>query len=329
MAFIIPDNDVAAFLDQSRWFQTDIGVLVAGQGGVGVKTGCAVTAQGSPDMTVAVASGTIYVDAAGTEASVTSGNLTITTAHSTNPRLDLISASAAGTKTVTDGTAAADPKPPALPSGHVALAFVYVPAADTDIDSNQIIDKRVILRDPGGGGSGATRLGKTTVGASFQASAGDSSVFMKKLTMPSDGILFPPTSYWKAVSTQADVGFGSSFWLDDGGSGSASRPLRAIAGIGLTTSTRVINTVGSEFWLTPGGCPAIWVASGQIIWAVTACHYQSPYVQIAYDTGGADLTAIYSASTVMGETDGVEGNDLDSFTDSTRHFSIYCPFIPV
>lgn len=144
MPFDIPDNDVATHADQSRWMSTDIDILVAGLAGVGVVSGCGVTAQGSPDMTVAIAAGTILI-ASGGQVAVTSGNGTITAADATNPRIDLVSASDTGTKTVTAGTANATPKPPDLPSGHVGLAMVYVPASDTTIATNQITDKRVVL----------------------------------------------------------------------------------------------------------------------------------------------------------------------------------------
>jgi hypothetical protein len=144
MAYTIPNNDVAYDPNQSRWMSTDIDILTAGLAGVGVVSGCAVTAQGSPDMTVAIATGVIRI-ASGAQVAVTSGNGTITTANATNPRIDLVSVSEAGTKTVTAGTAAASPKPPDLPSGNVALAMVYVPANDTTIATNQITDKRVVL----------------------------------------------------------------------------------------------------------------------------------------------------------------------------------------
>jgi hypothetical protein len=149
VTFTIPDNDVSASANQSRWFQTDIDILAAGVAGTGVLTGCAVTAQASPDMTVAVAAGTIQPSAGAAAVVVAAGNVTIGTADATNPRLDLVSASAAGVKTVTAGTAAVAPKPPALPAGHAALAVVYVPATDTTMASNQITDKRVMIEASG------------------------------------------------------------------------------------------------------------------------------------------------------------------------------------
>ncbi len=157
MPFIIQGQDVAAVpATQSPWYEADIAILVAGIAGTGVLTGCGVTAQGTPDMTVAVASGTIQPSAGASAITVTGGNLTITTADATNPRIDLVSASAAGVKTVTDGTAAASPKPPDLPSGHVALAMIDVPASATAITTAQITDKRAMVFAATGGGGGSS-----------------------------------------------------------------------------------------------------------------------------------------------------------------------------
>jgi hypothetical protein len=154
MPFTIPDNDVAGVpARQSPWYSTDIAILVAGFLGTGVLTGCDVTAQGSPNMTLAVASGTIQPSAGVGAVTVAAGNVTITTAHATLPRIDLVTAAADGTKTVTAGTAAAEPKPPGLPSGHIALAMVDVPAADTAIQTAQITSKRVIVFAASGGGA--------------------------------------------------------------------------------------------------------------------------------------------------------------------------------
>ena len=143
MAFTIPNIGVAGFNDQAEPDSVDIDILVAGNAATGAVTGCAVTAQGSPDMTVAIAVGTVSV--AGTSVAVTAGNVTITTAHSTLPRKDIVVVSNAGAKSVTAGTAATQPLKPAIPANSVVLAEVYVPAADTAINTNQITDKRVFL----------------------------------------------------------------------------------------------------------------------------------------------------------------------------------------
>lgn len=143
MPYTIPDNDEAFNTNQSVIMQTDINALVAGIGGDGVISGCAVTAQGSPDMTVAVASGTVRISAV--NVTVSSGNVTITTADGTNPRIDLIVVNSSGTKSVSAGTAAASPKAPDIPASSVLLAMVYVPASDTTIATDQITDKRVVI----------------------------------------------------------------------------------------------------------------------------------------------------------------------------------------
>jgi hypothetical protein len=146
VAFTIPNTSVAAFADQAEPDSVDIDILAAGHVGTGVVSGCAVTAQGSPDMTVAVAAGTVLVD--GVPAAVSSGNVTITAAHATLPRKDIIVASNAGVKSCTAGTAAAQPLKPAIPANSVVLAEVYVPALDTAINANQITDKRVLIAVP-------------------------------------------------------------------------------------------------------------------------------------------------------------------------------------
>lgn len=147
MPFTIPNEADAFHADQAEPDKVDIDILVAGLNGVGVVSGCAVTAQGTPDMTCAVAAG-ITRNADGTTATVATGNVTITAANATNPRLDLVVVSSSGVKSVTAGTAAASPVFPAIPANSVVLAAVYVPANDTAIAANQITDKRVVLPQP-------------------------------------------------------------------------------------------------------------------------------------------------------------------------------------
>lgn len=126
--------------------------LRAGSKATGVISGGAVTAQGTPDMTVAVAAAVIAWE--GTRANVAAGNLTLT-ADGTDPRFYLIVASSAGVKSAVAGTPAPEMEPgvpgpafPAIPASSVVLASVYVPAADTDIDANQIDDMRVFVVPP-------------------------------------------------------------------------------------------------------------------------------------------------------------------------------------
>jgi hypothetical protein len=141
--FHIPNAADAFAADQAEVDSVDLDILAAGLAGMGVVSGCAVTAQASPDMTLAVASGSVKIGS--TVASVSAGNVTITAAHATLARFDLVVVNDSGTKSVTAGTASSNPSFPAIPASSVVLAAVYVPAADTTIESNHITDKRVIL----------------------------------------------------------------------------------------------------------------------------------------------------------------------------------------
>lgn len=146
MSFTIPPNTAAFNENQSIWMQADIDALVAAFNNTAVLNGCAVTAQGSPDMTVAVAAGVVVIN--GVSKAVTAANGTITAADATLPRIDLVSINSSGAIVVTAGTPAVEPGAPALPASSALVAMVYVPANDTTIASNQITDKRVITRGP-------------------------------------------------------------------------------------------------------------------------------------------------------------------------------------
>jgi len=146
MAFDLPDRVNAAFDAQARLFSNDLATLAQPWSLTGIKSGCAVTAQGSPNMTLAVAAGVAYF--LGTEVTVNAGNVTITTAHATWPRIDIVVVNSSGVKSVVAGTAAAAPLEPATPASSVMLAQVYVPATDTAIGSTQIKDRRIIVVIP-------------------------------------------------------------------------------------------------------------------------------------------------------------------------------------
>lgn len=142
MPFDLPNKGTTAANIQSAAFATDFDVLQAGVAGIDcVLAGCAVTTAGS-SLVLDVAKGAVLSN--GVLRAVAAGTVTIGTADATNPRIDLVVIDSTGARVVRAGTAAAIPAPPARTANDVVLAFVYVPANDTAIASNQIVDKRVL-----------------------------------------------------------------------------------------------------------------------------------------------------------------------------------------
>lgn len=129
----------------SRMLRRSVDVIAAGVRGDCVLFGCTVTAQGSPDMTLAVAKGAVRSNHA--LLAVTAANVTIGTAHSTLPRIDMVVADSTGAKQVRAGTAAAVPVAPQLSTNDVAIAFVYIPPGATAITTGQIQDTRMDRAD--------------------------------------------------------------------------------------------------------------------------------------------------------------------------------------
>lgn len=143
MSFTLPDKGEGQNDIQSIFFQEYLEALAAGISGVDcVLSGGACTAQGSPNMTVAVAKAGVLSNSV--MFAVAGANATIGTADATNPRIDLVVITASGAIATRAGTAAAAPKPPARTANDVVLCAVFVPANDTTISSDQITDLRVI-----------------------------------------------------------------------------------------------------------------------------------------------------------------------------------------
>jgi uncharacterized Zn-binding protein involved in type VI secretion len=190
--FKIPNYSDAAFPDQAEPDSVDFDALTAGFAVYGVKTGCAVSAQGTPDMTVAVAVGTVYVG--GRPIAVTAGNVTITTADPTNARFDLITVDVNGSKAAVAGSAASNPVFPAIPAARVVLAAVYLPAGDTAINSNQIIDKRVLLNPFTSGWYNVRDYGATGDGTTDDATAMQACLTACRLA-GGGTVYYPPGTY--------------------------------------------------------------------------------------------------------------------------------------
>jgi len=180
MPWTIPDKGEGDNDLQSILFQEDLDVLIAGLLGTDcVLSGCAVT--GGASMTPSVAKGSVISN--GTLFPVTAGTVTIGTADATNPRIDLIVVTSAGAKAVRAGTAAAAPKPPARSANDVVIAQVYVPAADTTIETTKIIDKRVMRGGAAAGGGAGIVVKKVTSAVTFNTTNAIQTLFT--LTLPS------------------------------------------------------------------------------------------------------------------------------------------------
>src|SRR5437870_5460197 len=115
---VVPKEADAFNLSQAGFDPLEIQAIMAGLQGYGVVSGCGVSAQATPDMTVAVAAGSV-ASPAGT-VSVAAGNATIGTADGTNPRYDLVVAAySSGAVSVLAGSPAAAADPAQLHPGPV------------------------------------------------------------------------------------------------------------------------------------------------------------------------------------------------------------------
>ena len=107
----------------------------------GVVTGLVTTAQTTPDMSVNVSSGIIYM-ANGDRFEVAADAMSVIEADADNPRIDIIYINATGLVSYYPGTAAAVPEAPETPLGSQLLAEIAVGALVTEIEAANITDKR-------------------------------------------------------------------------------------------------------------------------------------------------------------------------------------------
>lgn len=108
----------------------------------GVISGLGVTAQGTPNMTVAIASGVAYMANGTRYAPSAVASQSVNAANATNPRIDIIYLSSAGAITYLAGTAGASPAAPATPTGGLLLAEISVAANQTTIAAANITAKK-------------------------------------------------------------------------------------------------------------------------------------------------------------------------------------------
>lgn len=146
MPFTIPNTADAFSANQAQPDSVDFAILSQGDQGQGVLYGLAVAQRGAgANMSVDVAGGVMVWNGLAVVVATTTTNKAVTAAHATNPRYDLVSAKNDGTLAVTAGTPSTNPVFPAVPVGSVALAAVYVPAAETTIVTSRITDKRTLI----------------------------------------------------------------------------------------------------------------------------------------------------------------------------------------
>lgn len=129
---------VAAFLRKPLTEKTSYGVY----------SGLGVTAQETPDMTVNVAAGTIYMANGTRFTPVANAALAVTAADATNPRIDIVYVNASGVIAYLAGTAASSPAVPSVPTGGQVLARIAVAAEATTITASVIADVRKMIGTP-------------------------------------------------------------------------------------------------------------------------------------------------------------------------------------
>ena len=115
----------------------DLGEYLAESTGYGIVSGCTPSISG---LTVTVAAGIVHL-ADGTRKELSATNITLDSADSINPRIDLVYINSTGTVAKITGTASASPVAPTLPTGGISVATVSVAAGAT---TGTVTDIRLI-----------------------------------------------------------------------------------------------------------------------------------------------------------------------------------------
>jgi len=109
-----------------------------------IDNGCTPT-NGTGDLDVDIASGDVYV--AGGSASVSSQTVTVSSSG-TDDRVDIITINSSGSASVTEGTEAADPNAPSIPTDEVLVAAVHVRGGSSSLSPSDIKDYRILNPNP-------------------------------------------------------------------------------------------------------------------------------------------------------------------------------------
>jgi hypothetical protein len=291
--FSIPNEASASYTDQAELDSMDLQILANAVYGTGVYSGCLVTAQGTPDGTVAVSSGSYRI--AGSTKTCAGGNVTVTSG-SANPdgttataadanyyRYDLIVANASSQLGVLHGTVPAPSWPdynvnpvfPTVTSAYAVLAAVLIPptaSAITTIASTAIVAKNVAIHvdashDQAHALSGANHTGDVATTQMPQLSAW--SIYHNATSSTAD----PTTAsvlYTRAEFAKAGVlttGAGTFRWYNDTGRTLTFSAVRLSLGTAPTgtsstpiaTATFVIdvNKAGTTIFTTQSTRPTI------------------------------------------------------------------------
>jgi hypothetical protein len=110
----------------------------------GVVSGLEVTAQETPDMSVNVSEGIIYMQD-GERFEVEADTMNVMEADADNPRIDIIYINGTGVVSYYPGTAAAEPTAPETPLSSQLLAEIAVAKNATAIEKANITDKRKLI----------------------------------------------------------------------------------------------------------------------------------------------------------------------------------------
>src|SRR5579859_4630554 len=163
MTAVNPSWVIQASSHSADIFRRQTRMLALGSQGCRLAGDLAVTANGTPNMTVNVAAGEAIIN--GTENATSQGayealndatvNLAIAASDPTNPRIDIVvakvqdaqysGATNAWSLAVVTGTPAGSPAAPATPNNAIVLAQIAVAANATTITSGNITDKRPFL----------------------------------------------------------------------------------------------------------------------------------------------------------------------------------------
>ena len=103
-----------------------------------------VTAQDTPNFTVKIRAGWFY-NTDGDAMEYPGGNSPVITLPASNAKWVLVAINNSSSIALVHGTAAVSPTLPALPAGHMPLAFVYVTSLTTAITNERVFDARPLF----------------------------------------------------------------------------------------------------------------------------------------------------------------------------------------